>query len=118
MNVSDKSARRIRHRRVLKKLRAGGRLRLIVRKTDSNIFAQIIDDKKRVTVVEASSLSADMGDLRKKKNAAASQRIGELLAKRALDKGVKTVVFDRNGYPYHGKIKLLADSARGAGLQF
>ncbi len=98
----------------LKKVGAG-RPRLSVFRSSKNIYAQVIDDARGVTLAHASTLeekSAKGAD----KDAAA--RVGALIAKRAMDKGVKEVVFDRGGYIYHGRIKALADAAREAGLSF
>jgi len=92
-----------------------GRPRLSVFRSAKNIYAQLIDDRAGVTLAAASSLEA-----RSEKGAdrEAAAKVGALLAKRALDKGVKDVVFDRGGYIYHGRIKALADAAREAGLNF
>jgi large subunit ribosomal protein L18 len=105
-------ARRVRTR--LKKL-AGGRPRLSVFRSSKNIYAQLIDDRRGVTVAAASSLEAK-GEKGADKDAAA--KVGALVAQRAIEQGVKDVVFDRGGYIYHGRIKALADAAREAGLNF
>jgi large subunit ribosomal protein L18 len=96
---------------------ANGRLRLSVHRSSKNISAQIIDDAKGVTVASASSLEATLrsADGKKLDDAVA---VGKLLAERAVEKGVKQVVFDRGGYLYHGRVKALADAARAAGLEF
>ena len=116
--TAQRRARRVRSR--LKKL-AGGRPRLSVFRSAKNIYAQIIDDTKGVTLAAASSLDA-AGQAGKKGakggDKAAAAKVGEQLAKRALDAGLKDVVFDRGGYIYHGRIKALADAAREAGLNF
>jgi len=104
-----------RTRRRLKAV-ANGRLRLSVYRSDKNIAAQVIDDEKGVTVASASSLEAGKGAKGSDKEAAA--KIGKLIAERAIEKGVKDVVFDRGGYIYHGRVKALADAAREAGLNF
>ncbi len=109
---ADRRAARVRTR--LKKL-AGGRPRLSVFRSAKNIYAQVIDDARGVTLAHASTLE-EKGAKGADKEAAA--RVGQLIAKRALDKGVKEVVFDRGGYLYHGRIKALADAAREAGLNF
>ena len=105
-------AQRVRVR--LKKVGAG-RPRLSVHRSSKHIYAQVIDDARGVTVAHASTLeeTAEKGS-----DKAAAARIGALVAKRALDKGVKDVVFDRGGYLYHGRVKALADAAREAGLNF
>jgi len=104
-----------RTRRRLKAV-SNGRLRLSVYRSDKNISAQVIDDAQGVTVAAASSLEGGKGS--KGSDAAAAARIGKLIAERALEKGVKDVVFDRGGYIYHGRVKALAEAAREAGLNF
>jgi len=105
-----KRAQRTRTR--LKKL-ANGRPRLSVFRSSKNIYAQVIDDAQGVTLAAASSLEGEKGS---DKDAAA--KVGKLVAERAIEKGVKDVVFDRGGYIYHGRVKALADAARDAGLNF
>jgi large subunit ribosomal protein L18 len=95
---------------------ANGRPRLSVFRSDKNIYAQIIDDAQGVTLAAASSLEGDKKTKGSDKDAAA--RVGALVAQRAIEKGVKDVVFDRGGYIYHGRVKALADAAREAGLNF
>jgi large subunit ribosomal protein L18 len=92
------------------------RPRLSVKKSLKHIYAQVIDDAAGKTIVAASSREADAGA--KGANAAAAKAVGVLIAKKAKDKGVKRVVFDRGGYQYHGNIKALADAARENGLEF
>jgi large subunit ribosomal protein L18 len=92
-----------------------GRPRLSVFRSAKNIYAQVIDDARGVTLAHASTLEAK-GQKGADKDAAA--RVGALIAKRALDKGVTEVVFDRGGYIFHGRIKALAEAAREAGLSF
>ncbi|GIU67953.1 50S ribosomal protein L18 [Candidatus Phycosocius spiralis] len=115
-SLALKTKRTLRTRSRLRAL-ANGRLRLSVYRSSKNISAQIIDDTKGVTLVSASSLEAVMrtADGVKLDYAVA---VGTLLAQRALEKGVKQVVFDRGGYLYHGRVKALADAAREAGLEF
>lgn len=104
-----------RTRRHLKAV-ANGRLRLSVSRSDKNISAQIIDDSKGVTVAAASSLEGGKGS--KGSDVASAARIGKLIAERAMEKGVKDVIFDRGQYIYHGRVKALAEAAREAGLNF
>ncbi len=94
--------------------------RLVVFRSNKHIRAQIIDDLKGVTLVSASSLDKDLlKDVNKTESKVESSHlVGETIAKRALKKKVDKVVFDRNGYPYHGRIKAVADGARKAGLEF
>jgi large subunit ribosomal protein L18 len=108
-----KRAQRTRTR--LRKL-ANGRPRLSVFRSDKNIYAQVIDDAGGVTVAQASSLEGGKGSKGADKDAAAA--VGKLVAERAIEKGVKDVVFDRGRYIYHGRVKALADAAREAGLNF
>lgn len=90
--------------------------RLCVYKSLTNIYAQIIDDTKGVTLVSASTLDKEVKT--KGSNIAAAKEVGTLIAKRAIEKKISNVVFDRGGNIYHGKIKELADAAREAGLKF
>jgi large subunit ribosomal protein L18 len=92
------------------------RPRLAVFRSLKSIYAQVIDDSTGKTIVSASSLEKDAGT--KGANAAAAKAVGALIAKKAKDKGVTRVVFDRGGYQYHGNIKALADAARENGLEF
>ena len=94
------------------------RPRLNVYKSNANIYAQIIDDVNGVTLVSASTLDKELSGDKLASNIESAKKVGELVAKRALDKGVEEVVFDRSGYIYHGKVKELAESAREAGLKF
>jgi large subunit ribosomal protein L18 len=110
---SQKRAQRVRTR--LRKM-ANGRPRLSVFRSAKNIYAQVIDDARGVTVAAASSLEGETKQKGADKDAAA--RVGALVAQRAIGKGVKDVVFDRGGYIYHGRVKALADAAREAGLNF
>ncbi|MDD4342922.1 MAG: 50S ribosomal protein L18 [Eubacteriales bacterium] len=89
------------------------RPRLCVYRSLNNIYGQIIDDQKGVTLVSASSLKEDFGG-----NAEGAKKIGAEIAKKALEKGITKVVFDRGGLMYHGRIKSFAEGAREAGLEF
>ena len=101
------------------KAAANGRPRLSVHRSSKNIYAQIIDDEKGVTVAAASSLeSALKGSLKTGADAAAASAVGKLVAERALAAGVKEVVFDRGRFIYHGRVKALAEAAREGGLDF
>jgi large subunit ribosomal protein L18 len=101
------------------KLAAKGRARLSVFRSSKHIYAQLIDDVKGTTLVAASSIEKDMrGNLKTGANVDAAKAVGKLVAQRALEKGIKDVVFDRGGYLYHGRIKALADAAREGGLKF
>jgi large subunit ribosomal protein L18 len=95
------------------------RPRLAVFRSNNHMYAQIIDDKAGHTLVAASTLEKDVkAELSKTNDVAAAAYLGTVIAKKALEKGIKTVVFDRGGFIYQGKIKALADAAREAGLEF
>jgi large subunit ribosomal protein L18 len=116
LSPRDSHNRRAERNRIrLRKVAGAARPRLSVFRSNKNIYAQIIDDTAGVTLVAASSLEGE-GSKGSDKEAAA--RIGKLIAERALEKGLKDVVFDRGGYLYHGRVKALADAAREAGLNF
>lgn len=105
--------------RIRKKLRAtSNRPRLTVFRSNVNIYAQIVDDSKATTLVSASSkeLKATQSMVGKKMEQA--QEVGALIAKKAMDKKIKEVVFDKGAYKFHGRVKALAESAREGGLQF
>jgi large subunit ribosomal protein L18 len=115
----DKNAtRKKRHARVRAKLSGtSARPRLNVFRSNKHIYAQVIDDMSGVTIASASTLDKALS-LDSTSNLEAAQKIGELVAKRAVEKGITSVVFDRGGYLYHGRIQALADAARENGLQF
>ncbi|MCI9201771.1 MAG: 50S ribosomal protein L18 [Lachnospiraceae bacterium] len=95
------------------------RPRLAVFRSNNHMYAQIIDDKAGNTLVAASTLEKDVqSELEKTNNVDAAAYVGTVIAKRALEKGITTVVFDRGGYIYHGKVAALAEAAREAGLVF
>jgi large subunit ribosomal protein L18 len=95
------------------------RPRLSVHRGHKHIYAQIIDDSKGVTLVSASTLSPELkGKLKVTDTIIAAKSVGDLVAKKATEKGIKKVVFDRRGYEYTGKVKALADTARENGLEF
>ena len=114
----DTKAQRLhRHKRVRGKVSGTPeRPRLNVFRSETNIYAQIIDDTRGVTLVSASSLEKSFSCDGTKTDAA--RKVGETVAQRAKDKGIDTVVFDRGGYLYHGRVKALAEGAREGGLQF
>jgi len=95
------------------------RPRLAVFRSNNHIYAQIIDDTVGMTLVAASTLEKDVkAEVTKTNDVAAAAYLGTVVAKKALEKGIKSVVFDRGGFIYQGKIKALADAAREAGLEF
>ena len=109
-----------RQRRVRAKVNGTAeRPRLAVHRTNAHIYAQVIDDVTSTTICSASTLDPEFRATGKLgSNQEAAEFVGELVAKRALDKGVTTVTFDRGGRIYHGRVKALADGARNAGLKF
>lgn len=113
------ASRKARHERIRKNLSGTPeRPRLCVFKSNANIYAQIIDDVNGVTLASASTLDETFANDKVGSNVESAKKVGELVAKRALEKGIEEVVFDRSGYIYHGKVKELAESAREAGLRF
>ena len=95
------------------------RPRLAVFRSNNHMYAQIIDDTVGNTLVSASTLDKELkAELEKTNNVDAASKLGTVIAKKALDKGITTVVFDRGGFIYQGKVKALADAAREAGLDF
>ena len=115
-------ARKKRHYKMRKTLSGtASKLRLTVFKSNKYIYAQLVDDALGHTLVSASTMEASLvkeKDLTSTSNIDAAKAVGDAIAKRAIEKGIETIVFDRSGYVYHGKIKALADAAREAGLKF
>lgn len=117
---TTREARERRHRRLRARL-AGTpeRPRLNVFRSLNHIYAQVIDDERGVTLAAASTLDPELrGELAGLNKTGQAKKVGELVAKRALAAGITQVVFDRGGYPYHGRIKALAEGSREAGLIF
>lgn len=115
---TDRKAERIRrHKRVRRKISGTAECpRLCVFRSNSNLYVQVIDDVQGTTLTQASTLDKEVKT--KKSNKEAAKEVGALIAKRAIEKKIKTVVFDRGGYIYHGVIKELAEAAREGGLNF
>lgn len=119
ISVKDKFKRRQSRVRVQVAKNAGERLRLSVFRSNVHIYAQLIDDTKRSTIVSASTLDKDLkGKVLKTGDIKAAEAVGKLIAERATKEGIKEVVFDRGGYLYHGRVKALAEAARAGGLLF
>jgi large subunit ribosomal protein L18 len=117
--LTSKDARLIRKARVRRNVvGTSNRPRLSVYRGNRHIFTQIIDDTNGLTLVAASSMSAELKGKIRGFTVEAAKEVGTLLAQKAKDKGIARVVFDRGGYRYHGKIKALADAARANGLEF
>ena len=121
--VSKESRQEIRAKKHMKiRKRFSGtaeRPRLAVFRSNNHVYAQVIDDVAGKTLVSASTLEKDIkAELKNTDDTDAATKVGEVVAKRALEKGIKAVVFDRGGYIYHGKVKAVAEAAREAGLEF
>ncbi len=117
---SRTEVRQKKHRRIRNRFSGTAeRPRLAVFRSNNHMYAQIIDDTVGNTLVSASTLQKDVkAELTKTNNVEAAAHLGTVIAKKALEKGITTVVFDRGGFIYQGKIKALADAAREAGLEF
>tara|TARA_Y100000816_G_C25876499_1_gene457365 strand:- start:167 stop:517 length:351 start_codon:yes stop_codon:yes gene_type:complete len=116
MKINNKIKRKLRNRKKLKNVSIN-RYRVSVSKSLNNLSAQIIDDKQKKTLVSASSIEKEIKG-KKVKKMEKSSLIGEILAKRAKDKKINEVYFDRGGYKYHGRIKMFAETLRKNGLKF
>ncbi len=115
--VDTNKQRLRRHKRVRAKISGtAARPRLNVFRSNANIYAQIIDDENGVTLLSASTLDKDFNGYGGNREAA--KAVGTMIAKKAAEKGITEVVFDRGGYVYHGRVKELADAAREGGLKF
>lgn len=115
--IDRKLTRERRHIRVRTKISGTSECpRLCVYRSNKNLFVQIVDDVKQTTLVSASTLDKEVKT--KHANKEAAKEVGALIAKRALEKNIKNVVYDRGGYVYHGVVKELAEAAREAGLEF
>jgi len=113
----QRRARRVRHK--IKKINRAELPRLSVHRSGNNIYAQLIDDVKGVTLASASTLDAELkGKLKNTSNKLAAEEVGKLVAKRAKAAGQTTCVFDRGGFLFHGRVKALADAARAGGMEF
>ncbi len=118
--ISKDESRRKRHSRLRRKLEGSGeRPRLLVRRTLHHIYATVVDDAKGHTLAAASTRQNELaGGLNSMTNLAAAQAVGQAIAQKAKQAGITSVVFDRSGLKYHGRVKALADAARQAGLEF
>ena len=116
----ERIERRTRRKKHVRKNVSGtaDRPRLTVFRSNKNIYAQLIDDDAAATLACASTMEKGIELSGSASNKAAAAKVGEMIATRATEKGIKQVVFDRNGYPYHGRVQELADAARKAGLEF
>lgn len=118
--IDRKEAREKRHMRIRRRMNGSSdRPRLCIYRSNKHIYAQIVDDSQAHTLVAASSLDAELTDkLKKTWNRSSAEAVGELVAKRAIKKGIQAVVFDRGGYIYHGRVAAVAEAARKSGLEF
>jgi large subunit ribosomal protein L18 len=110
--------RRQRRTRFQIQKKAGGRIRLSVHRSNQHIYAQLIDDVNGKTLASASTVDKEVGELKSTSNIEAAKKVGALIAVRGKKLKVTSVVFDRGGYIYHGRVKALADAARENGLEF
>lgn len=115
-----RAARLRKKERMLKKMRRlnSRSTRLVVFRSNSALYAQVVDDTKGHTLCHANTLESDFPKTSSKKGLEAAKSLGLLIGKRAFEKNVREIVFDRNGFGYHGRVKAIADGAREAGLQF
>lgn len=119
LSIKQLAARRKKRNRFSLSQKSAGRIRLSIHRSMNNIYAQIIDDVKGVTVASASSLDKELkSKLKNGGNNAAAKEVGMLVASRAIKAGVSEVVFDRGAFKYHGRVKSVAEGAREAGLKF
>ena len=117
MKLTSRIRRKFRIRNKLKKVSNKDRLRLSISRSTKNISAQIIDDIKQVTIISASSNEKDLKSLKKNKSEISSL-VAEKLAKKAVDKNITKIYFDRGVYKYHGRVKIFADTLRKNGMKF
>jgi large subunit ribosomal protein L18 len=114
----DKDRKRLKRKFHIRKRISGTaeRPRMSVFRSNRSLYIQVIDDSVGKTIASASTLEKDLKDI--KRNVEGAEKLGEIMGKRLLEKNITTVVFDRNGYLYHGVVKAMADGARKAGIQF
>ena len=118
MKLTTKERRKFRVRSNLKKVSSKERYRLSVSRSSKNISAQIIDDNKNITILSASSKDKSIKSLDKKNKTELSQVVAENLAKKAVEKKITKIYFDRGVYKYHGRVKIFAETLRKNGLEF
>ncbi len=118
MKISTRERKKFRIRNKLKRISIKDRLRLSVSRTSKNISAQIIDDKNNITILSASSNEKSIKSLNKKNKTELSQIVAENLAKKALEKKITKIYFDRGIYKYHGRVKVFAETLRKNGMEF
>ena len=117
MKISTKERKKFRVRNNLKKFSSPDRLRLSIFRSANNISAQIIDDKKNATLLSVSSIEKDIKSLKKSNKSELSKIVAEKLAKKAIEKKISKIYFDRGAYKYHGRIKIFAETLRKNGMK-
>ena len=118
MKLDTITRKKFRVRSKIKKVAPKDRFRLSISRSSKNIFAQIIDDDKNITLLSASSIEKDIKDNNKSNKISLSIIVAEKLAKKALDKNIKKIYFDRGKFKYHGRVKVFAETLRKNGLEF
>ncbi len=118
MKLNSTKRKKFRVSNKLKRVASNDRYRLSISRSSRNIFAQIIDDNKHVTLISASSIEKDIKSSDKVKKTELSKIVAEKLAKKALEKNIKKIFFDRGIYKYHGRVKIFADTLRKNGMEF
>ena len=118
MKLDTITRKKFRVRNKIKKVASKDRFRLSISRSSKNIFAQIIDDDKNITLLSASSIEKDIKSQQKVKKSELSKIVAEKLAKKALEKKINKIFFDRGIYKYHGRVKIFAESLRKNGMEF
>ena len=118
MKLDTTTRKKFRVRSKLKKVASKNRFRLSISRSSKNIFAQIIDDDKNITLLSASSIEKDIKSLQKVSKSELSKIVAEKLAKKAQEKKITKIFFDRGIYKYHGRVKIFADTLRKNGMEF
>ena len=118
MKLNTSKRKRFRVSNKVKKVASGDRFRLSISRSSKNIFAQIIDDNKRTTLISASSIEKDVKTGSKVNKTELSKIVAEKLAKKAQEKKIKKIYFDRGNYKYHGRVKIFAETLRKNGMEF
>ena len=118
MKLNTSKRKKFRVSKKLKKVAPNDRFRLSISRSSKNISAQIIDDSKNITIISSSSTEKVIKDLNKKNKSELSTTVAEHLAKKAIEKNIKKVYFDRGIYKYHGRIKIFAETLRKNGMEF
>ena len=118
MKLDTTTRKKFRVRSKIKKVASKDRFRLSISRSSKNIFAQIIDDEKNITLLSASSIEKDIKSLQKVNKSELSKIVAERLAKKAQEKKITKIFFDRGIYKYHGRIKIFADTLRKNGMEF